>query len=382
MPRDAARLPSWLAPDPSLTDSGLEGELLVARTRLMLAVGVFFAMGVVGATREERDLVDFIALFGAGTLVILALAVWSYVRNGGAHPWLPFTTSVLDVTLISAILVGYVVVGRGDVALNSRVTFPAYFLALAATCLRYDVRICMVTGAMAMFEYALIVVVGVRFLPRIPADVPAFYGTVIWTEQVGRMLLLMAGTLLSVAIVDRVRRLRLLSTHDALTGLYNRAYFDERVAEELLRARRYNRPMTIGVLDLDYFKGVNDQFGHEAGDEALRRFADILRDSFRRTDIVARYGGEEFAIALPETDATESWAKFDQIRRYVETTPVVVGDDATEVHLTFSAGVAHYPDDGDATPDLVRRSDANLLSAKREGRNRVRASTAMVARSE
>lgn len=370
-----SRLPEWLTPDPALTDSGLEGELLVARTRLLLAIGVFF-IPVVGATHAERDLVDFIALFGSGTMVVLALAVWSYVRKGGAHPLLPFSTSLFDVSVISAISVGYLLADRADAALNSRLTFPAYFLALAATCLRYDVRICLVTGFAAVAQYAFIALVGASRYAMVPTTLPSYAGPLDWTEQVGRLFLLVVGTALAVAIVDRVRRLRLLSTHDALTGLYNRAYFDERVAEELLRARRYKRALAIGVLDLDYFKEVNDRHGHAAGDEVLRRFAEILRSSFRRTDIVARYGGEEFAIALPETDPAEAEAKLEQIRRTVADTPVSVGEPRIALRLTFSAGMAHYPNDGDKPSDLVRQGDENLLSAKREGRNRVVGSTA------
>jgi diguanylate cyclase (GGDEF)-like protein len=191
-----------------------------------------------------------------------------------------------------------------------------------------------------------------------------------WGDHAGRLLFLAAATALSVVIVDRARRLRLVSTQDGLTGLYNRAYFDERVAEELLRARRYNRPLAIAVIDLDNFKDVNDRYGHAAGDECLKRFAQILTRSFRRTDIVARYGGEEFAIAMPETDAAESEGKLEQIRSLVESTPMGLSD-GTAIRLTFSAGIAQHPDDGEATLELVKLGDDNLLSAKRTGRNKV-----------
>jgi two-component system, cell cycle response regulator len=359
---DARRLQSWLAPDPALTGSGLEGELLIARTRMLLA-SVLLIVPLIGVLRANGDHLDVIALAGAASLVGLSYAVWKYIRYGGAARWVPFVTSLFDVTLVSAISIGYLIGGRAEIALNSRLLFPVYFLALAATCLRYDIRICLATGITAMVQYALFAIIATSTVSPVSLQIQ-------WGDHAGRLLFLAAATALAVVIVDRARRLRLVSTQDALTGLYNRAYFDERVAEELMRARRYNRPLAIAVLDLDNFKDVNDRYGHSAGDECLKRFAQVLTRSFRRTDIVARYGGEEFAIAMPETDAAESEGKLEQIRSLVESTPMGLSD-GTAIRLTFSAGIAQHPDDGPATLELVKLGDNNLLSAKRTGRNRV-----------
>jgi diguanylate cyclase (GGDEF)-like protein len=378
---DALRPRFWFTPDRSLTDSGFGGELIVARTRLFFAVAVLF-VPVVGVASQNRTAVDVIGLIGTSLLVVIAALVWMVVQRGWVRAWLPFATSLFDVSLISAISVGYIIAQRGDVAVNSRVTYPAYFLALAATCLRYDVRICIVTGAAAIVQYAAIVFVGMHRFPASPALIASYYGRLDWGDQIGRVILLTVATALTATIVDRGRRLRLMSTHDALTGLYNRGYFDERLSEELLRARRYHRPLSIALLDLDHFKSVNDKYGHAAGDAALRRFSDLLYESFRRTDIVARYGGEEFAVALPETDAPEALLKLEQLRQLVETTPLLNGDVAGELHLTFSAGVVHYPGDGDATTELVHLADAHLLRAKREGRNRVTGSRRAVTAEE
>jgi diguanylate cyclase (GGDEF)-like protein len=336
--------------------------MLIARTRMMIA-GLLLIIPLIGALRPGRDGIDVVAFLGAASLIGASYAVWSYVRRGGARPWVPFASSLFDVTLISAISVGYLLDGRAETALNSRLLFPAYFLAIGATCLRYDIRISVLTGLVAMAQYAGFAAIGAAFVPG--ADLQMH-----WSAHAGRMLFLAAATALAVVIVDRVRRLRLLSTQDGLTGLYNRAYFDERVAEELLRARRYDRPLAIAVLDLDNFKSVNDRYGHAAGDECLKQFAAVLNRSFRRTDIVARYGGEEFAIAMPETDAAESEGKLEQIRRLVDSTPMTLSD-GTAVRITFSAGIAHHPDDGEATLELVKLGDNHLLSAKRTGRNKV-----------
>ena len=366
---DALRPRFWFTPDRSLTDSGFGGELIVARTRLFFAIAVLF-IPLVGVASTDRSSVDVIGLIGTSLLVVVAALVWVVVQRGWTRAWLPFATSMFDVSLISAISVGYLIAQRGDVAVNSRVTYPAYFLALAATCLRYDVRICVITGVTAIVQYVAIVLVGIQRFPAAPASIASYYGRLDWGDQIGRVILLSVATALTATIVDRGRRLRLMSTHDTLTGLYNRGYFDERLNEELLRARRYKRPIAIALLDLDHFKAVNDKYGHAAGDAVLRRFADLLYASFRRTDIVARYGGEEFAVALPETDAPEARFKLEQLRRIVESTPLL-GDDERDVHLTFSAGVVHYPGDGEEPVPLVHLADTHLLRAKREGRNRI-----------
>ncbi len=358
----------WYAPDRSLTDMGRAGELLVAKLRFGLAITIA-CVPLVGILRAERDAADLIAWAGASVLVIVALGVLIVVRAGWTRPWLPFATSLFDVTLVSVIAVGYILADRADIAANSRVTYPAYFLAMMATCLRFDIRVCTVVGVTAILQYSAIVVVAASHWPVAVPDAADYYGQMDVGEQIGRVILLVAATLMTVGVVDRGRQMRLLSTHDVLTGLYNRFYFDERVTEEVLRARRYKRPLAMAIIDLDFFKSINDRYGHAAGDAALRQFAHVLRESLRRTDIIGRYGGEEFTVAFPETDPADAEAKLDQVRAAVEATPVRA--DGRDIRLTFSAGVVHFPEDGSDAATLARAGDALLLRAKREGRNRV-----------
>jgi diguanylate cyclase (GGDEF)-like protein len=162
-----------------------------------------------------------------------------------------------------------------------------------------------------------------------------------------------------------------LSTHDSLTGLCNRAYFEERLEQELLRARRYGRPLALAIVDIDHFKAVNDRYGHLSGDVVLRTFSGLLRDSVRRTDVVARYGGEEFAVLLPETTGEEAQAKLDSMRRDISARAIHLPRVDEGIKLSFSAGVAHLPADGDRAEELITRADARLLAAKQTGRNRV-----------
>jgi diguanylate cyclase (GGDEF)-like protein len=361
----------FVARSPVLTDAGRAGELLVARARLVFT-SLVLVVPLVSVLREPEKQENWLGLGAATVSVLLSAAVLAAVRRGWRPSWLGYVTCLYDVTIVSCLLASFLAVGKPYMAVNSRVTFEVYFVALAATCLRYDRRVCMVTGLVALVEYALIILAAGVYL-RTSGSTPDLlsYGEFSVPDQLGRLILLVVATLLSASIVDRTERLRMLSTHDSLTGLYNRAYFDERLYEELLRARRYGRPLSVAIVDIDRFKQVNDQYGHLSGDAALRAFADHLRDSVRRTDIVARYGGEEFGLILPETTGEDAQLKLDRIREAVEARTIHLPRLAQALNLTFSGGVASLPGDGDRVDDLVMRADARLLAAKASGRNRV-----------
>ena len=164
---------------------------------------------------------------------------------------------------------------------------------------------------------------------------------------------------------DSRRELERLSVTDDLTGLYNRRYVMEALANEVRRARRLEHPFTLLMLDVDHFKDYNDGYGHLAGDAALARVAAILRESTRDVDCAARYGGEEFVVLLPETEAAGATETARRIQARL------AGDELVGGKLTLSVGVAQFPEDGESPDDLLAGADAALYQAKREGRNRV-----------
>jgi two-component system cell cycle response regulator len=163
---------------------------------------------------------------------------------------------------------------------------------------------------------------------------------------------------------------------DALTGLHNRRYLERRKKEEVARALRYNQPLSCLFVDVDHFKGINDRFGHNAGDLVLREVSLRIRECLRASDMAARYGGEEFALLLPQTDAEEALNLAERIRQRIAAHPIPAGN-GEEPEVTVSVGASQldlhsHADTGTLGTQLLQEADAALYLAKREGRNRVR----------
>ncbi len=160
------------------------------------------------------------------------------------------------------------------------------------------------------------------------------------------------------------------SVRDALTGAYNRDYFDTRLASELAYAKRHTAELSLIMLDIDHFKRVNDTWGHLAGDAVLVRMAGAVRGGLRLEDVFCRYGGEEFAVILRTTDLPGAALVADRIRTSVEA--LVTEHDGATIRVTLSAGCASLSECvGDAPDQLVALADRRLYGAKHGGRNRV-----------
>lgn len=175
------------------------------------------------------------------------------------------------------------------------------------------------------------------------------------------------------ARIEEIGRLQValqeLAVRDSLTGLYNRRYLDETLEREVSRARREGNPLSLVMLDIDHFKRVNDSYGHQVGDEVLRKLATTLLADIRAEDVACRYGGEEFLILLPNMPLETAMMRAEAWRSAVEGLSIALGN--FQITFTISLGVAAYPEHGKTPDDLTRWADQALYRAKNDGRNQV-----------
>jgi two-component system cell cycle response regulator len=163
---------------------------------------------------------------------------------------------------------------------------------------------------------------------------------------------------------------------DALTGLHNRRYMESHLATLAEQASSRGKPLALMMLDIDFFKSINDNYGHDAGDDVLREFAVRIRKSIRGIDLACRYGGEEFVIVMPETDMHVAGMVAERMRRSIAGDPFAVNKGTNSIDVTISVGLSTMEIKGEAVADVLKRADTALYRAKHDGRNRVVATAA------
>jgi diguanylate cyclase (GGDEF)-like protein len=169
---------------------------------------------------------------------------------------------------------------------------------------------------------------------------------------------------------QRFSSVKNMAIYDTLTGLYNRRYFEERLGVEAQKSFYSGTPISLVMVDIDFFKKVNDTFGHTEGDQVLCKISSLLKTSVRKKDTVARYGGEEFILILPEAALEQSFVIAERIRQLVENTLFEVGK--AQINLTLSMGISNFPSHrAKSKEELIKMADQALYDAKREGRNKV-----------
>jgi two-component system cell cycle response regulator len=366
----------WSRPDPILAEAGIAGEFLIAKVRIAIASILLLipAIDSIFFSSDRKESIVGLSLISA--TLLLSLTILFLISREYNPTWMHFITSAFDVTLVSGALTVFLLLNRPHTAVNSKVVFEGYFLAIAGTSLRYDRRVCVTAGLLAFAQYLGIVYFAATHWDLNNAMYAPFpYGEFDWSNEVSRLVLMLSASALSLAVVARSQRLLQAATTDPLTGLHNRGYIDDRLANELSRARRYNKPLTIAVIDADHFKMLNDTHGHPAGDRVLQQIGATLRNSFRQSDTAGRYGGEEFVVILPETDIDTALAKIESLRGTIAGTPIDIGTRSEQTHVTVSAGLSSFPQDAEDVSELFALADERMFQAKKEGRNRVVAGT-------
>ncbi len=354
----------WTPLDPDLVDAGFRGEWMVAGIRLLVILAmVYVPLDQFLESPMERG--RQVVLWVAVAALAEALVIYSAVMRSWGRTWIGFFSGIVDVSLVTLCLWIFLRLGRPLSATNDLVIFPVYFLAIGATALRYDWRICILAGASAAGGY-----LGLVSYAAWQWDL-AFTTEFSWAPQIGRLALLVVATVLATALVVRAREQRRLSTRDRLTELANRGFFDDNLTRLGAMASRSGEPVGVVMIDIDRFKRFNDSHGHLAGDAALKVVARVLAESFRTTDMIARYGGEEFAGLFPGMNMSYAKRRMEELRSTIERLPVPIDGAGNTSNVTVSMGVAVWPEDGASLVEALSIADLRLFQAKRTGRNRV-----------
>jgi two-component system cell cycle response regulator len=170
---------------------------------------------------------------------------------------------------------------------------------------------------------------------------------------------------------DNVQMSIELAITDGLTGLFNRRYMETHLGTLVEQAAARGKPISVLVLDIDYFKAINDGHGHDAGDDVLREFALRIRKAIRNIDLACRYGGEEFVVVMPETDMAVATMVAERLRRRIASEPFAIRQAERNLEVTISIGIAALSSPADNAATILKRADQALYRAKRDGRNRV-----------
>lgn len=183
---------------------------------------------------------------------------------------------------------------------------------------------------------------------------------------------------LEVKMADKARELNTVNNKlaevaiaDGLTGVYNHRYLQEKLSDEINRAARYGRPLSLVMVDIDHFKRYNETHGYRRGDVVLKEVASCIKSKLRKTDFLGRYGGEEFTLVLPEAEKEDVVALAERIREYIESLRFFGEETQPGRNLTVSLGVAVFPIDAEDHKDLIKKAEGALYKAKENGRNRV-----------
>lgn len=354
-------------PDALMLELGTGGELLVARMRvglslLLLALPLLNALD--GGSRNET----FVGLFGATFAIAIAFVWLALARQSHRYRWAPYASATYDISLTTLVLV-LLALQTPAAALKSMVVWVFYLVAIVLTAVRNDGRLTLYTGLLGIVQYSLLAAVLLATTSPDRLASPE-YGIATVGSQVQRVVLMLIMTAITTTMVLRMQRLVEMSGTDGLTGLPNRSWLLHRFPRLLDGSRATGGSLSVCLIDLDHFRRINDNLGHLVGDRALQHVVGVLRERLDLGDRLTRLGGEEFVL-LMRLPIGRAWEMADVMRRELANRPFQTEAGGELLTLTFSAGIAAWPQDGNDLSTLLRRADARLRRAKAEGRNRV-----------
>lgn len=346
-----------------MLEIGAGGETLVAYIRVAILAILLILPGI----SSIFSTAPFEATAGATGLTIALLISFYWLKLTKHEPrpvWLPFATTASDVTSVSLVLILLTMVNPSAGA-NSIVTWLCYPLSIMTTALRNDIRVTLFAGALAFIQFGILLL----YIFSMPKHMlfSAQYGAVDLSNSMQRLIVLLVFTLSTALIVYRMQRLVTISGTDALTGLHNRMYLNENVPRLIRIAQRKQSPLSVAIIDIDFFKAINDQLGHSVGDAALKHTVSIIGSCLQAGESLSRIGGEEF-LYVAKTDPATAFQRLDAIREKMAGSPFLVEDGSTRM-ITISAGIASYPETAETLSALLKAADKRLRQAKQNGRN-------------
>jgi diguanylate cyclase (GGDEF)-like protein len=355
-------------PDEIMLTLGAGGELLVARLRAVLSL-LILAMPLIGAAGGARSSEVLIGL-GLAVFTNLMAQIWlALARRPRRYGWLSYATGTYDISLTTLVL-ALLALGDPVSGMNSIVVWCFYLIAIAMTALRNDGRLTLYVSTLAIVQYALLVAAIFVLAPAQESLISIDYGTASVASQVERILLILMMGVLTSAIVYRMQRLVEMSGNDGLTGLPNRAWLLQGMPRIFETIRNDGGSLTLALLDLDRFKRINDEIGHRDGDRAIRHFVAAVNETLQEKERLVRIGGQEFVV-LMHCPIGSAWERLDRLRRSMAERKFLPESGRDPQVITFSGGLAAYPQDGGDVSGLLGSADRRLQVAKRDGRNRV-----------
>ncbi len=353
-------------PDDIMLEIGAGGELLVAYIRVGFTAFLFL-IPLASFLFGDAPYETFAGLTGVSVGFLLSI-YWLALSKKEKRPnWLTFATSASDVSCVSLVLL-ILAYYNPSAGTNSVVAWCCYLLCLLSTAMRNDVRVTLFAGGLACLQFALIV-----FYVMVLRSDELFsisYGTAQLSNSVQRLILLFIFTLSTALIVYRMQNLVKISGSDGLTGLPNRMYLNRRVPQLIQQAKHNKQHLSFALIDLDHFKQINDDLGHQAGDAALCHVVNELRNVLNKDEMLMRIGGEEFLYISKYSDQ-ETYQRLELIRQSVAESAYNPGNGQASRRITLSAGTASYPEDASDMSGLLRCADLRLSKAKANGRNQV-----------
>ncbi len=353
------------APDKIMLELGAGGELVVARIRLAIAF-LLFLPPIINTLSGGPGNENLIGFLGGAFAVFLGCIWYMLARERGRFPWLPWASTTYDITGVTLFLFLLSLHDRAA-GLNSFVIWEFYLTNLLLTCLRNDARLTLFAGGLAILQYlALAQWIFANSSAEQLASVS--YGTALWSTVGQRTVVLLVATIVAVTTVTRMHRLSKMSGTDSLTGIPNRNWFLHQAKQLIDSAMRARKPVCIAIIDLDHFKRINDEVGHQAGDDALIHAVSVIHGNVTAPDTVGRLGGEEFGLLI-HADLETARTRVDRIRVALEQSRFQTPGAEQIIQVTLSSGIAHCDADGQSLTSLMGVADRRLRKAKSAGRN-------------